>query len=58
MVLIMYPDTVTASIDDTGLTVDGVKYSQYPSGLFLLIEDVTAEAFIMNSNNMEWRYSI
>jgi len=54
----MYVDTDTVSIDETGLTINGAKYSQYTSLFFLLIEDVTAEAFLLNVNNQIWKYNI
>jgi hypothetical protein len=52
------PDTDTVSMDETGLTINGEKSPQITSIEFLLIEDVTAEAFLMNVNNIDWRYGV
>jgi hypothetical protein len=59
MVFLMYPDTATLTLDETGLTINSEpKHTKYTSIEYLLIEDVTAEAFLLNVNNMEWRYNI
>ena len=52
------PDTDTVSMDETGLTINGEKSPQITSIEFLLIEDVTAETFLMNVNNIDWRYGV
>ncbi len=57
-VFFMLPDTDTVLMDETGITINGEKSPQTTSLMFVLIEDVTAEAFLMNVNNLEWRYNI
>jgi len=58
-VFLMYPDTATLALDETGLTINSEpKHTKYTSIDFLLIEDVTAEAFLLNVTNQIWKYNI
>lgn len=55
----MYPDTATLTLDETGLTINSEpKHTKYTSIEYLLIEDVTAEAFLLNITNQIWKYNI
>tara|TARA_R100001163_G_C4893655_1_gene85458 strand:- start:131 stop:340 length:210 start_codon:yes stop_codon:yes gene_type:complete len=58
-VFLMYPDTATLALDETGLTINSEpKHTKYTSTEYLLIEDVTAEAFLLNVTNQIWKYNI
>ena len=58
-VFLMYPDTATLTLDETGLAINSEpKHTKYTSTEYLLIEDVTAEAFLLNVTNQIWKYNI
>ena len=59
----LYLDTDTVILNGSGLTVNGkLENADIHSGRCRLIEDVTAEAFLVGINNLvgetnhEWRY--
>ncbi len=58
----VFPDSDTITIDnDTGLTVNGSVNPQIRASGWRIIEDVTAEQFLLgvnllDSSNHEWRY--
>ena len=53
----LYLDTDTVTLNGSGLTVNGVlEDAQITAGQYSLLEDVTAEAFLVGINNHSWRY--
>ena len=57
-IMVMYPDTATLELDETGLTINSEpKHTKYTSSGYLLFEDVTAEDFLLNITNQNWKYN-
>ena len=52
----IYADTDTITLDGSGLTVNGSNTPRITAAQYRLVENVTAEVFLLGLINENWRY--